>query len=248
MQAQYRLMYLARSRTIGFRQRVEQAKRIIGEFLERCSRPYISFSVGKDSEAILILLHQMGICDIPICTQGDDLDFPDKREYGERIVAHLGHTDYTYAYADISALAQLADEDVSGTFTHVMNRFAVSRRRNGFLMGLRSEESWHRRRLIKAFGHIYERKTKYDPVITETVGLPLHNWRGEDVMALIVSTDTPYMHVYDRDNDRMPHEIRFSWMVSPQFFDRDCVAWLRRHYPEQFAKLAQVSPGLLRYT
>lgn len=96
--------------------------------------------------------------------------------------------------------------------------------------------------LAKISGPIYVTKEG------ETRCIPLHNWRGEDVMALIVSTETPYMHVYDKDADRMPHEIRFSWMVSPQFFDRGCVAWLRRHYPEQFAKLAQVSPGLLRYT
>lgn len=248
MQAQYKLMYLARARTSGFRQRVGQAKGIIESFLVTCERPYISFSVGKDSEAILILLTQIGIRDIPICTQGDDLDFPDKREYGECIVSRLGFTDYTYAYSDVSALAQLADEDISGTFTHVMNRFAIQRKRTGFLMGLRAEESWHRRRLIRKFGPTYERRTKYDSHRTEQVCLPLHNWQGEDVMALIVSTETPYMHVYDKDDDRMPHEIRFSWMVSPQFFDRDGAAWLRRHYPEQFAKLAQVYPGLLRYT
>lgn len=248
MQAQYRLMYLARSRTNGYRQRVEQAKRITEDFLAVCDRPYLSFSGGKDSEALLILLSQMGLTTIPVATQGDDLDFPDKREVCERIISSLGFIDYTYDYSDISALAQLPDEDISGTFTHVMNRFAINRQRNGFLMGLRSEESWHRRRLIKAFGYTYERKTKYDSSVTETVCLPLHNWQGDDVMALIVSTETPYMHVYDKDDTKMPHEIRFSWMVSPQFFDRDSVAWLRRHYPEQFSKLAQVYPGLLRYT
>lgn len=242
-------MYLARSKTNGFQKRVSEAKKILEEFLSNCERPYLSFSVGKDSEAILILLFQMGITNISVCTQADDLDYPDKQQYGKKIIEHLGFTDYTYDNSDISAVTQLArTEDVSGTFTHVMNRFVVTRNRDALVMGLRAEESNDRKRLIKAFGHTYERKSKAIDGAKEKVCLPLYNWRGEDVFALIVSTETPYMHVYDKDDDRMSHEIRFSWMVSPQFFDRDVTAWFRRHYPEHFAKLVQKVPSLLRYT
>lgn len=249
MQAQYRLMYQAHARLPIFRRHVDEAKWTLEEFLAQCQAPYVSFSGGKDSTAVLILLSQMGLLDIPIATQSDDLDFPDMGAHCRNVVEQLGFRDYTHARSALEVAAQLAagNEQLQETFFYDLNAFAMERQRTGCIMGLRAEESWQRRRLIRKFGSIYERARKGGEG-KELCCLPLHNWSGEDVFALILTTETPYMHVYDKDDERMPHEIRFSWMVNPQFFNRGDVAYLRRYYPDHYNRLASRAPELARYT
>lgn len=243
MQAEYREMYQLRALHPTFRRRVEDAWITIEDFLAACDAPYVAFSGGKDSLALLILLSRMGRTDVPIFTQADDLDWPDKEEFCKSVVARLGFTDYSYEWSEVSAIEQLVDgkDKVSGTFSHVYKRYVQERQRNGVLMGLRSEESKGREWLRKVRGKVYEAKG-------ELRCIPLADWSGEDAFALIVSTQTPYMHVYDKDDEKPPHKIRFSWMASPDFFNRGNVGFLKRHYPQLFNRFAARYPEARRYT
>lgn len=242
MRESYRAAYLARSRMPVFRRRVREARDAIREFISRCERPYAAFSGGKDSLAMLILLSRMGYTDVPVFTQADDLDWPDKEEFCRETVRRLGFTDYSYEFSEVSAIDQLVEGrgEVSGTFSHVVRRYVRERNRDGVLMALRAEESLGRGWLRRTRGRIYEAGG-------ELRCIPLADWKGEDVFALIVATDTPYMHVYDRDDELPPHKIRFSWMVSPEFFHDGSVAFLKRHYPERFNHLCRIYPEARRY-
>lgn len=249
MKAEYRLMYLARSKQMSFKKLMNRTKLIITQYLEMVSKPYLSFSGGKDSLAMLILFCQMGLTDIPVFTQADDLDYPEKEPYCKMIVKELGFTEYYYEWSEVSARQQIVDfediESVSGTFTHVIRRFVARHRFDGNVIGLRQEEAAGRKALIKYNGQIYTRKKLG---ITETVLLPVAYWRGEDIFALVVSTDAAYISVYDHDDLLMPHQIRFSWPLSPNFFDRGNVAELRRNYPEIYNDMLSLNPQLSRYT
>lgn len=241
MREMARLGYLARARMPAFRRRVEESWVIIEDFLASCERPYVAFSGGKDSLALLILLAKMGNTDVPVFTQADDLDWPDKEEFCHETVNRLGFSDYSYEWSDVSAFEQLAERDeVSGTFSHVVKRYVKERKRDSVIMGLRSEESLGRGWLRRSRGHIYS-------VGDELRCIPLADWRGEDVFALIISTNTPYMHVYDKDDSRMPHQIRFSWMANPEFFHDGNLAFLKRHYPDLFNRFAERYPEARRY-
>lgn len=187
----------------------------------------------------------MGKTDLTVFTQIDDLDFPDTEDYCRKVIDHLRFTNYHFVHSDVSALEQLAQndgEEISGTFSHVYKRFVTERGHDGVIMGLRAEESHGRRQLRKIRGKIYQKNDG------QTSCIPIADWSGEDVFALICATNTPYMHVYDCDDYLKPHEIRFSWMVSPQFYGRGQVAFLKQYYPEQFNRLAMIQPALQRHT
>jgi len=229
-----------------FKKRCREARRTIAAFLDATSRPYVAFSGGKDSLCLLILLSQMGE-DVPVFTQGDDLDWPGKEAYCKRVVGWLGFTDYEYRRSEVSAAEQVAagKEQVRGTFSHVIENYVQDRGRDGVLMGLRKEESSGREMLRITRGKTYET----DDGLTRCA--PLVDWTGKDVFGLILSTDTEYIHVYDNDGDRPPHEIRFSWPVNPRFYHRDAAnsaAWLRRNYPDFFRRLAERIPALNEHT
>lgn len=243
MREMARLGYLARSRLPVFERRVRESWTIIENFLAACDAPYAAFSGGKDSQAVLILLAKMDRTDVPVFTQGDDLDWPDKEAFCRSTVRRLGFADYSYELSEVSAADQVfaSDAGVSGTFSHVHRRYVESRSRTGVLMGLRAGEGLGRGWNRKVRGHTYEAGG-------ELRCNPLADWSGEDVFALIVSTNTPYMHVYDKaEPPRMPHEIRFSWMASPEFFHDGNLAFLKRHYPDLFNQFAARYPEARRY-
>lgn len=240
--------YRAHSCRQAFKKRCREARRTISSFLDRVERPYVGFSGGKDSLCLLILLSQMGETEVPVFTQADDLDWPEKESYCRRVVSELGFEDYEYRQSETSALRQLADgaEEIRGTFSHVIEGYVEDRRRDGVLMGLRKEEAEGRRMLRITKGKIYETGDGL------TRCIPLADWSGKDVFALIVSTGTEYIHVYDNDDECPPHEIRFSWPLNPSFFQRsdasNSAAWLRRHYPQYFARLAAEIPHITTAT
>ena len=77
-------------------------------------------------------------------------------------------------------------------------------------------------------------------------GLPIADWTGLDVFAFLLSTSTPYMPLYDWDDEQPPHSLRMSWVVAPDFLSRGHGAWLRRHDPGLWRTLCAAHPGLDR--
>lgn len=247
MQERYRRMYLAHASLDSFRRRVERTKVTIANFLSRCAAPYVAWSGGKDSECLLILLAQMGRTDVPVFTQGDDLDWPEKQAFCRTMTVRLGFQDHAYEMSQKSAITQLGrmpldgTVTVRGTFSHVVARYVLERGRDGVLMGLRTEESVGRRTLRAMSGTIYGTKSG------ELRCIPIADWRGIDVFALILSSGLPYMHVYDCDALCAPHEIRFSWIINPHFLHHGHPSWLKHYYPAQFARLAAINPELRNF-
>ena len=238
--------YMTHARLRVFAARVERARNNVRRFFDRCERPYVAFSGGKDSTAMLGLLAEMDLTSIPVFTQADDLDWPEKRDFCGRVIAQLGFGDYTYAESRVSALAQLTnlecgDGVIRGTFSHVVTEYVRAREREGVLMGLRSEESSGRRMNRACNGSVYRTKAG------EWRCTPIVDWCGVDVFAFICSRGLPYFHIYDHDEMQPSHEIRMSWMLNPSFVDRGAASFLHSHYPTHFARLARLNSALWRY-
>lgn len=250
MQDRYRLQYQLHGRLRSFRRRVDQGKRHIEHFLRCCDAPYLAFSGGKDSLCLLILCQQMGLADLPVFTQLNDHSWPDMPGWTREAVQSLGFMDYSQCWSAVSALEQLAqfdwqsDEDltVRGTLTHVIQRYVRERERTGALLGLRAEESRSRRYTRWRHGHSYQRQ---DGIWH---GCPLFDWSGEDVFALILTTQTPYFHVYDADDCCPPHEIRMAGILGTNHTNYGAAVWLKRHYPDEYRRLLALSPGLSTVT
>lgn len=218
-------------------------------FLDEHPDSHLSFSGGKDSTACLILLSLMGRKDVPVFTQGDDLDWPDKRAHCHEVVRRLGFTDYSYDEPEVSALDEFASKDFvhndpldnEALFFSVIRRYEQRRNLTGAILGLRAEESRHRRMNFFRKGAIYQVQGG------NWRCLPIARWSGPDVFALIVSTGTPWFHIYDRDDECPPHERRLAWMCNPPFVTGGAAAFLYRHYPEQFERLNRINPLLRSY-
>lgn len=114
--------------------------------------------------------------------------------------------------------------------------------RNGVMLGLRRDESKSRRIVWATRGECYAVRDG------SLRCLPIGDWTGMDVFALIVSTGVPYFHVYDNDSHCMPHEQRTAWMLNPRFISRGAATFLRAHYAAQFWQLCDINPALRRFT
>lgn len=223
-----------------FRHKVHSAKRLLSAFLDRMQRPYVSWSGGKDSTCLLLLLHEIGRIDVPVFTQSDDLDWPEKREHCHRVVQWLGFTDYEYRESKVSAAAQFAraaaGDEIVGTFSHVVQQYVTDRQHDGVIVGIRAEESGGRKALTQARGKLFHAGGQWRCH-------PIADWSGVDVFAMIVSRGAPYMPLYDCDA-RAPHEWRMSWPATPAFWKSGAAAELRRYFPAYFARLAELNPAL----
>lgn len=189
---------------------------------------------------MLIVLKMLNI-DIPIWTQFDDLDFPFKENYCTNIVKLLGFSNYHKMYSEISAKNQLVNLTVKGTFSHVHKKLIENYKYNGSLIGLRIEESKGRKHVIKTYGTLFEEKSGFIKCF------PIAYLSGYDIFALILKEQIPYIEIYDKHGNKPPHEIRFSWMLSPDFINRGNAIWLKINYPNQFYKLCEINPIIRSY-
>lgn len=248
MQTHHGLMYAEHARTARFARRVEQARDVVDRFLSVVQAPYVGFSGGKDSTALLGLLSEMGQTDVPVFTQADDLDWPEKQQFCVDTIRRLEFTRWDYCESETSAVDQFAALSLSatdmirGTFSHVIRHYVATTARDGVLLGLRAEESHGRRMSRRLRGSLYR------TVDGLWHGQPLADWSGVDVFAFLVSRNLPWFHIYDRDDWQAPHEIRMSWLCNPSFVDRGAAAFLRRYYPQHLAWLAAVNPRVRAYT
>lgn len=249
MQEAWRLAYLTRSQLGSFRRRVSAAEECLRGFLVLCEAPYAGFSGGKDSAAILSLLAGIGRTDVPIFTQADDLDWPEKRTFCDDFVRRLNFSDYSYCESEVSARERFAAIDfagnfaIRGTFSHVVKRYVSTRGRVGAILGLRAQESAPRRIVRATKGLTYSVKSTRDGATMRCI--PIADWSGEDVMALLLSRGVPLFHVYEYEDDLPPHERRMSWPVNPEF--PEMIPFIRRHHPGLFRNLQDLNPHVRRF-
>lgn len=255
MKTENRLMYLARSRQGSFRRLVDKTKSMISQYIEMVNNPYIAFSGGKDSLANLILFQQMGLTETPVLTIGEDIEYDFKEAYCHQAVHHLGFNKYHYVRRDVSIRQALLEglghkncKIFYESFFRAIGDFITQGGFDGTVLGLRSDEAWGREKLVKSRGQIYDRRDKSGGGGVQKICLPMAYWRGIDVFALIISTDTPYIERYDKDEFRPPHELRFAMPHAPELYRFGYVSELRRQYPETYNDLAALSPQISRYT
>lgn len=238
MKPLYRLMY--QHRNISYR--VRQANEIIKSFLGICDKPYVSFSGGKDSTVVLHLVSKFDKT-IPVFTQMDDLDYPNKREHCQRVVDEFGFKNYYLEDTKESVWDLVGKDkkmDANEIFYRVIDAFLKKVDSNGHFMGLRVEESKKRKMNYLVRGPIYNRGGM-------NVCNPISLWKGMDVFGYIIQKEISYIDVYDNDTFQMPHEIRFSWWYNPSFENQGNLVKLKKNNPKLFDKLAMTLPNHRNY-
>jgi phosphoadenosine phosphosulfate reductase len=193
-------------------QRVFEAGKLIRRALDRARQPYIAFSGGKDSLAVLYLVHSIRP-EVPLHWSDDELEYPDTVALMEAIqqMAEPGQFTITLGWAEHAGWfrpwqdSRPLREKLEGTgepyfreplpgAARIQEPIEEWMFRGGFdlvFTGLRKEESQRRRDWLSGSGGLY--RTRFGWRCT-----PLLDWTADDVWALIAASGIAYNAAYDR--------------------------------------------------
>lgn len=220
------------------------AKDIISRALVQMDRPYLSFSGGKDS---LIMLHMVleQKPDIPVVYWDADASFPDTDIFLDKISSEWNidlirfktrpilevFREYGIDHPQIEAKTMIA------TVYDPIKKLIAEYGFDGVFVGLRREESYGRKQLIKYRGPIFY--SKYQNVIE---CLPVAYFSVQDVWAYITANKLPYNPVYDKTSMRPRNEIRVSYYCGESIRERGRFVWLKKEYPDLYNRFAAEFP------
>lgn len=237
------------ARTKQFASRLASAKEIVERALSRYESPYMSISGGKDSIAML------GVVATVAKSLGQNV----------RAWAHVSDASFPGTVETITEACRIADVrlvinespvsawDVVGAqsdkrfgkegyfFTAIRQWLDWSKHDLAFV-GVRAAESKRRYKAAKAHGYIFDTTVP----APHTQCHPLQWWSIEDVAAAIHVYGLPIHPIYKKNPcSTMP--IRLGYMTSLDLTEMGSAVFLRKNYPEHFARLAQIKPEIRRY-
>jgi hypothetical protein len=191
--------------------------------------------------------------DVLAVSEKDDLDYPGEEEYVRALAAAWGLR-LEIVRPPVSPMAWLlerrgslsAGEDVHGRsaglskacFYGVMEQ--ANRGHDLVMMGLRAEESGHRKALRRGKGLVYHLKTG------QRRAIPIGDWTGLDVFAYLQAHDIEPLPVYRccgwlPEHRHKPWMIRKSWWLPGAHAKHGGVAWLKRYWPSLFRTLTALT-------
>lgn len=240
--------YLLYSGLGEFHRKLEQARTIIRRWLDVCECPYVSFSGGKCSTAMLEMAREQAPDAVAVFSN-DEWNYPetlelvDATENVARIastVVHDGwdHDGWFVTWPDGPIGLPEDTTWVDATTGEGIQTYARQKGYDGAGIGLRREESRGRRDHIDCYGTMFWGKK--DQVWR---CYPLAHWKTRDVWALIVSRDLHYNRAYDRLTAMgVPLEHQ---RIGP--FNRG-IPLLKRGWPDLWGRFAARYPEARRYT
>ena len=248
---------LAHSMTSPFLKKLDASKKIIEAFSKKHPGAILSWSLGKDSTAMIHLaMLECGVQAEVFIMMDDEISFPGSHEYIEKIEAQFNFK-CTQLYAGISVIDwivknKIADpcsdfhtkssEIIQDTFFIPIDNFMKAKGYPGTYLGLRAEESKGRRMNRRVRGAAYLKKNG------EAICTPIVDWKGKDVYAYLFSRDIDPFHVYKCCGFYSdPSRIRLDGWLAGEFSAQGEVAWLRHYYPSIYLRLASIMKGASQY-
>ena len=212
MDPKSREYFLLWSQTDEFKQKLKEAQRIIKQALRDFSKPYIAFSGGKDSTALMHLVLQQnrevtvvhwdyGPYYIPRPLHREILSIA--RKCGAKNLIVLTSSLY-------KKLGRRAQGVLGRHFIGIEIPKLIKQGYDAAFLGLRAEESVKRRFRTEGF---YE----YDDSGIVNI-FPIRNWTWRDVWAYIISNKVPYLSYYDKYASLLGYDkTRFVTLFDPEF-------------------------------
>jgi 3'-phosphoadenosine 5'-phosphosulfate sulfotransferase (PAPS reductase)/FAD synthetase len=241
-----KMEWLLHSKTQSHKKKVSYSVRIIKEALSNQQRFGIQWSGGKDSTAMTHLINGID-SDIPIITQFDTADWPEKKPYVERLSKKMGW-DVIGVEPEFNVMERMraknpCHENVCAqshsitieSFIEPLERKFKEMGIVGRFWGLRNQESIGRRMNYRKRGALY--KTKSGRVVCT----PIHAWLVEDVFAYLTAHGVEINPCYLKNKFRHPEDIRLAWAVPTNSVDMLAdVEHIRYYYPEHFRMLRKI--------
>ncbi len=243
-----RAEFLAHATTRRFNERGRQTRETIARALSLSSRPYVAFSAGKDSSAMLwLVLEQRPDVQVRMAVCGETRILHPELDlliaWWTTKFPALDFREVVYRMAD-DGRPLLPTEGPGGTMRkalieHDSNHDAV-------FVGTRSAESRHR-----ALSHAWCRDDARWPIYTYAEGskagvpgarrvCPMEKWTERDVWAQLVFHGIPVLAAYDHgDGTSERTTLRLTET------DREgTLAKLRRRNPDAYYRLISLDPDL----
>lgn len=222
----YRLRHRSR-----YQRALEDARAIIAQGLQRAAGRAVAVAVsgGKDSTALAHLVAQQ--CPgLRLLWNDSGLEMPETGPLLQQLAARL-EAPLIVTHAPprslVEAVREVTDEDAPRVRAALAaHGIAVE------FVGLRSDESARRRRVIARLGPMYTSATWGCEVVW-----PLRRWSTADVFGYIDEHDLPLHPAYTRDPLIDRDAIRVSWVVDLGREKLGSVEHLRRHYPQLYQQL-----------
>jgi 3'-phosphoadenosine 5'-phosphosulfate sulfotransferase (PAPS reductase)/FAD synthetase len=239
--------YLPAIETDSFKKKLTETIEQIECFLEITKNPYFAFSGGKDSTVCAHIIAQT--CpNIPVFSQCDDLDWPDKESHIEKILKLVGLENYELIYPNESARrtyrqalnqGTVTDEMCIYCFENVINDYNKKYNRDGVILGLRTEEARGRKANFESRGFIYKRTNN------QWVCQPIAKWKGYEIIGYLVVNKLPLHSIYEKLGEFLgPENVRFGWPIHPKYTRFGTATYIRILYPDYWQKLTSEFPEL----
>lgn len=184
------------SKTKEYKEKVKSAKKIIKQCLTQFNNPYLAFSGGKDSVAMLCLVLQIQPnIDVWLWDHGPYL-MP--RQMQEEIESNAVKQGVKQKNMVVRTSKQLQHPDARWdymrwyrSFFSTLSTLIDEKNWDCVFLGIRREESGARRiRAKEPFNYTIDCKIPQC--------YPLHEWTWRDVWACIISNNQPYLDHYDK--------------------------------------------------
>lgn len=229
---------LLHSKSKIFAIRVEQARQIIKNALQKIKSPYVAFSGGKDSTVVYSLVREY-ISDISAIWSDDEWFLPETFEYIQRlqqsglnvqqIRTNAIHTEWFRVKGDWDGIPD----------------YARCHNFDGVFLGLRQEESAIRRVHLRTLGSLfYAKKDGFWHCN------PIHNWTWQDVWAYILSKGIDYNKAYDKLEEMGidPKHQRIGPFAVERVLGHGQIVILKRGWIDLYNQFAAEHPEVKIYT
>ena len=194
MNEEWREFFLRWSETDIHQQRVAEARRVIQRALSRFKKPYIAFSGGKDSTALLHLVLSFDRMITVLHWWPGPFFYPEPLEKEViEIAKACGAIDLRVETSEEYVIYGRQAHNVKGRhyLGGVIPRMVKEEGYDLAFIGLRAEEAAKRKARTKDF-------FEWDRTREITNCFPIARWSWKDVWAYIVSNNIPYLSYYDK--------------------------------------------------
>lgn len=224
---------------------VNQAERVIHEWLAQCERPYVSFSGGKDSTVLAHLVARldptvplMYVADAEGCTPDVAQMKAWHQQNGHQLI-EFEWGSFFDAYEEYG----MGHTAIDRLYSQRVIRWVAEQGYDGSARGLRAQESKARQMHARTHGLIRKRS---DSNVIDTD--PLIWWRVDDIWVYLATHGLPYSRMYDVE-DAQPRNLRrigTLWGTTAATTGR--IARLKRLYPDDYARFAARFPEIASWT
>ena len=235
-----------------FKSKVAKAEQFVSEWLERCEKPYIAFSGGKDSVATLGVAQavaQRNGFTIPVMWHNSGVEWPGVPLMIKRMKS-IGLIDEFFEVKTTDDVRELKRKQERGEITakkkdqialfDPVDNFISEYGFTGAAVGLRKGES--KGRLIDGIvhGEVFEKKNGFVRC------LPINNFSWRDVFAYIAINELPLHPIYSAPLNGLENRgrIRLSWWLSTDNYRYGEIDWIKRNYPLVYSEIIKELPSV----